>query len=739
MATSSHSRLPDRGQHLLGLGSPPDSPPSLPGEPLPRRGEAPSYFERLPPAMNEQATTPAPSDEHTNMATQSSAMVPHDEDDYADAEDETVDSNGVHRHRRSHLRHDSSFDRSVTPPVPATTATQLGPPISHSSTVISSSSQTSAATAGSSSTLTGSPSLAPISADTHHSGHSLSPFSFFGHGSSSSDHVVTSKTVRIELLQPQVVVTTGETSTMEGVVYLNLHKNTKVKSLHLEFSGRSSVTWIDDNAYSPATRHTTEPHIEHTWSLISHEHKQPPTLLESGQHAFPFSLELPETLPESLTTTHGRVSYRLTATLTKPGLTFTSSTANIPVVIYRRYPVQASRVYQRSGRAVSGPEDKVKYKITVPQVRVPHGTKVPLQVSVTALSGRTQIQVLQVGLWERVVYRADGRKRVDMRLVKIQKSEGWDRPLHHESEAWTWNKVLLFDMPHMGTDLTQCNPSADNGLMKVAHILRFSILGMDSTKRFRAENEVEINVLAFEDEVRMDPDEAGEGFDGELPSYLTSFTTPRVSYDSERDMDPADDDLLRLMVQRIHLPTYAESEEDANSRGTSRSVSRNTSRAGSRATSPERSLSVGNPPQSLQSHHHHHHHHHNNHHHYPLPHSPLSAGHSPLTSAPIAPLTSTPIAPSPLSCSEPVSTASSGMVGEGHENNIVPGSPCSSVSTATTVTAANFRAETMPISSPLNHLNRLRSHTPSPPLSAAVMQASENESGIEQPKPDRTA
>lgn len=332
----------------------------------------------------------------------------------------------------------------------------------------------------------------------------------------------------------------------------------------------------------------------------------------------------------------------------------------------------------------------------MPQTRVPHSTKIPLQVSITAPSTRTNISVLQVSLWERVVYRADGRKRVDLRLVKIQKSEGWNRPPHQDSDAVTWNKVLLFDMPPMGSEQNQCNPSADNGLMKVTHLLRFSILGAEGTKRFRLENDIDLKVLAFEDEYQLDDEDdfedeedeedeeqqegqmeivdghvmrvvrrrrrRGEDRDG-LPSYLTSFSTPRVSFDSERDMDPADDDLLRAMVARIHLPTYAESESDINSRNPSRDVSRNASRAASRSASPERSMSLSSfgaaglgpnaaiitasgggffqqHPQHTPSpiHHHHHHHHHNHgiqqqtqpHHH--LPHQPHS--HSPLAGSP---------------------------------------------------------------------------------------------------------
>ncbi|KAF9955146.1 hypothetical protein BGZ72_003991 [Mortierella alpina] len=400
----------------------------------------------------------------------------------------------------------------------------------------------------------------------------------------------------------------GKTAMLEGTLYLALPKSTKVKSLQLEFSGRSSVTWGDENTYSPAARHTTVAHIEHSWPLIEHQHKQPPTTFPAGLHTYPFSLELPDSLPESLSMAHGKVIYRLTATLTKPGLTFHSSNVTAVVNILRRHRAHslASRAYQRGGRLVNSSEDKIKYMVTLPHLRVLHSTKLPLQVSITALNNRTSIQVLQVGLWERAVYRAEDRQRVDMRLVKIQKSEGWSHEDHShnplDQSVMTWNKVLLFDMPPIGKDLNQCNPSADNGLIKVTHILRFTVLGFDGPKRFRVENEICLTVLAVEDEHRhswthgseeeeVEYDENGNPVT-ELPSYLTSFTTPRVSVDSERELDPTDDDLLQALVAaRIHLPSYVESEEDTISRGPSRDVSRNASQAGSRNVSPERTPS----------------------------------------------------------------------------------------------------------------------------------------------------
>ncbi|KAG0033061.1 hypothetical protein BGZ81_009503 [Podila clonocystis] len=642
----------------------------------------------LPPALPLQphGSTPAPSDDHPDMVSHSSQILLEDEDDQA-YEDRQRASRSRARHHYSHSQGGSPFSsrpNSPSPPPPLTTASTLlnNHPLANS---VSNTPSSSSADGPSTSAL-----QHALSFFGHHPMHS-SPGGITGGNGHANTHpdqypssASSSKTLRIELTKPEVVLHNGQSTRMEGILYVNLHKSTKVKSLTLEFSGRSSVTWVDDNAYSPATRHTTAPHIEHTWALIPHHHKQSPTILPAGQHTYPFVLDLPHTLPETLTTTHGKVAYRLTATMTKPGLTFHSSTVTLPVPVLRKHPTQPARSFQRGGRAVSSPEDKVKYKISLPQIRVPHSTKIPLQVSITTPNPRTSVTVLQVGLWERVVYRADGRKRVDMRLVKIQKSEGWpheDRHGQPSNESVTWNKVLLFDMPPMGSELHHCNPSADNGLMKVTHLLRFSILGTDGLKRFRVENEIDIKVLAFEDEYYP---EEGEDSDAdptsELPSYLTSFTTPRVSFDSERDMDPVDDDLLRGLLARIHLPTYAESEEDANSRNpsrdVSRDVSRNPSRAQSRSTSPERPASAGSIP-----HHHHHqhshhlqqpHHHHHHHHHASqlgsIPSSPLATaslvpsyddGHDGDVSAATSPVLAPATLPRPSSSSRSSSQTSS--------------------------------------------------------------------------------
>ncbi|KAF9428110.1 hypothetical protein BGZ76_002059 [Entomortierella beljakovae] len=562
--------------------SPSHSPENMP---ITASSSTSSLDQIPPPPFCEVGATPAPSDEHPDM-------VSHDSQHHLE-DDENIDEVRAPAYVDYSRPTSPTIHHAVIPS--ASGISMDNHEIQRGDLEHGSSSSSSPINAHITSFFTAPP------APTNPSQQSItSPFSFFSNSLLFSDdqsrpshqHV---KTLKIELEQSEIILMGGSSAILKGTLLVNLSKNTKVKSLQLEFTGRSSVTWVDDNAYSPATRHTTAPHIEHTWDIISNQNKKGSTILAAGQHAYPFTLELPGNLPETLTTAHGKVAYRLSATLTRAGITFTSSNATAFVKILRRHTATApgARTYHRGIRVRSAPEDKILYSITVPQVRVPHGAKIPLQVSITSPNSKTVINVLQVGLWERVVYKADGRRRVDMRLVKIQKSEGWPQLNREDSgspvEAVTWNKVLLFDMPDMGFDINQCNPSVDNGLMKVSHILRFSILGFDGTKRYRNENEIELKVLAFEDEFLLEESGLDEEDPlNELPSYLTSFSTPRVSIDEERDLEMADDALLQALVARIHLPTYAESEEDTNSRNPSRDVSRNVSRAPSRSTSPDR-------------------------------------------------------------------------------------------------------------------------------------------------------
>ena len=222
------------------LSSPLSSPRKYPSNPSnTHHTHQPASFDLLPPAMSAHGATPAPSEDHSDMVSHHADMV--DDDD----EEEALEDHRYNNRRRSPQSH----SRPSSPPLPPTTATILSQPNPNSLTVTPSSSFSSSSTTrsdGGPSSSTASPSQT-IGSD-HHTSHShvLSPFSFFSHGSHSphGEHHST-KTLKIELTHPEVILMAGQTTMLEGVVYVNLHKTTKVKSLHLEFSGRSSVTWVD--------------------------------------------------------------------------------------------------------------------------------------------------------------------------------------------------------------------------------------------------------------------------------------------------------------------------------------------------------------------------------------------------------------------------------------------------------------------------------------------------------------
>jgi hypothetical protein len=176
-------------------------------------------------------------------------MVSHNADvDYED-DDESLEDHRYNSRRRSPQSH----SRPSSPPLPPTTATILHHPSSLSVTPSSHLSSSTSRTDGGTSSSIASPSQTNTGSSSNSTGdhhtslsHALSPFAFFSHGSHNpnGEHHST-KTLKIELAHPEIVLMTGQTTMLEGVVYVNLHKTSKVKSLNLEFSGRSSVTWVD--------------------------------------------------------------------------------------------------------------------------------------------------------------------------------------------------------------------------------------------------------------------------------------------------------------------------------------------------------------------------------------------------------------------------------------------------------------------------------------------------------------
>ena len=236
-------------------GSPPDSPPFYSSSSASAVDDSTEiHSDDLPPAFSSVGTTPAPSDDHSDMVSHHSEIVVVDEESF---------------HNIRHHPSSTTPTRASSPVPPRTIATTLSvvhrtSPLSNSFTAAetevmlpspveessSSSSRDTWSLAAANSAVTSFFTAPPPAV--HHSRHDHhtipSPFSFFAHTPHShGDHPAPQhiKTLRIELANRDVVLTTGKTTLLEGILYLTLQKTTKIKTLNLEFSGRSSFTWVD--------------------------------------------------------------------------------------------------------------------------------------------------------------------------------------------------------------------------------------------------------------------------------------------------------------------------------------------------------------------------------------------------------------------------------------------------------------------------------------------------------------
>jgi hypothetical protein len=134
---------------------------------------------------------------------------------------------------------------------------------------------------------------------------------------SSSSLLAQNPKMFIELLEDSIQLrgTTAESSgaVLKGHVKLSLPQPTKLRHLHLNFSGIAK-TWF----LTPPTGTTHETHtiMSHDWDLIAESHKG--ETLPAGDHLYPFEVVIPGDIPSSLTTDNLEVQYRFKASLHRP-------------------------------------------------------------------------------------------------------------------------------------------------------------------------------------------------------------------------------------------------------------------------------------------------------------------------------------------------------------------------------------------------------------------------------------
>ncbi|KAF9929406.1 hypothetical protein BGZ67_006368 [Mortierella alpina] len=251
--------------------------------------------------------------------------------------------------------------------------------------------------------------------------------------------------------------TSSNTTTLSGNLILTLSKPTKVASLAVCLSGSTHIAFLGAGKRAHYSRH----HIRSQQFLIEPRPQSDQyTLLSKNTLSYPFSIEIPNNLPPSVTTPQGGTIYRLTAVLTlaksagimsflSSGSTFTASSL---VQIYRA-PRNRCQLMEQQTAALSeadfeeddegdeeeceeivpesqdrgitqteerSPEDEnemmpatvnhtwpgqLETSVAIPFTMLPPTSKPDLHLRVRVLRENMGIKSFQAALWERAIFR----------------------------------------------------------------------------------------------------------------------------------------------------------------------------------------------------------------------------------------------------------------------------------------------------------------------------------------------
>ncbi|KAK9762278.1 hypothetical protein K7432_012147 [Basidiobolus ranarum] len=212
---------------------------------------------------------------------------------------------------------------------------------------------------------------------------------------------MTNHILQIKLLEPCLTIHgSPEDSTgciLRGTVSLNLKKPLKVKSITLRFKGMVKFKLISDLCPKRETL------IEYNCDVL--EPSDRVYTLGSKIHQFDFEIPLDGSLPESITTTHGSISYKLSAFVERPGLKHDVKFCT-PISI-RRLLSPFSSVYQEPPTtSISGVwASRFFYEVEIPTFIYSPGESIPINFKFNPLDALLQVEKVMLNVVEHSVYR----------------------------------------------------------------------------------------------------------------------------------------------------------------------------------------------------------------------------------------------------------------------------------------------------------------------------------------------
>ncbi|ERT01907.1 carbon catabolite repression protein CreD [Sporothrix schenckii 1099-18] len=277
---------------------------------------------------------------------------------------------------------------------------------------------------------------------------------------------------------------------LKGVLAICVPTSFKIDDIHLRLTGTQRLVWSDPKVTPSGL---TSSKIDRTSNILTHQwpsFKGTPgktTVLEKGNHEFPFELMLPGDTCESVEGLHeASITYKLKATIVRGKLAYDLHTYK-HVRIVRTLESSALEFLHAMSVENIWP-NKVEYSIVVPQKAVVFGSHIPLECRFTPLLKGLELGDITVRLVEihefvatppsgsSSSYHAHTREFKNEKLVQswtvgVNRDEHWQDMIEDTGqEGWVVNTSL--DLPRK---LGRCIQDVNVHGIKVRHKLKMVV------------------------------------------------------------------------------------------------------------------------------------------------------------------------------------------------------------------------------------------------------------------------
>ncbi|KAI8886759.1 E set domain-containing protein [Backusella circina FSU 941] len=270
----------------------------------------------------------------------------------------------------------------------------------------------------------------------------------------------------------------SEGCTVKGVCRVKVSKEIKVRRLVVWLEGRCKVT-LKSSGYSVANTEGTESRTLYSRDRVYLGKNGISESLAPGEYVYPFSFDIPPTLPSSYRGKRGYIRYRLQASIYR--FMFSSDIQTSLDVTIKRCLLTDQTPMAELRETYEGLHhtNKLHYNATAPSISYREGGLVRLNLTMQLTRPETQsVQTVTCALRERVQYRTTDSHSNTM-ISKTDNLFPLEYSTFHPSQERDYNPELKADYNALFRLCPRVNADLNSRLIRVTHDLVVNIVVND--------------------------------------------------------------------------------------------------------------------------------------------------------------------------------------------------------------------------------------------------------------------